>query len=157
MVCSGPSGLKLDVQAPEKFKQVELAEQNGNLDLVCELETQIWFDGESRMPDDVDPQQRALLYQMNRTALEHASKGLGERQPDLRPAAFNRLDEIEVPVLVVVGELDLAYTHAAADFMCDNIRRVQRASIGGCAHLPSMEQPQRFNEIVGTFLDEHVK
>jgi pimeloyl-ACP methyl ester carboxylesterase len=155
MVCSGPSGLKLDVPAPEMFKQVELADQEGDLDRVCELETQIWFDGESRTPDEVDPKQRALLYEMNRIALDHDAKGLGERQFDLQPAAYKRLDEIDVPVLVLVGELDLAYTHGAADYMCANIRRVQRVNITGAAHLPSMEQPQRFNQIVGAFLDEH--
>ncbi len=155
MVCSGPSGLKLDVPEPEQFELVALAEQEGDLDRVCELETQIWFDGESRAPGDVDPQQRALLYEMNRTALEHASRGLGERQPDLQPPACKRLDEIDAPVLVLVGELDLPYMHAAADYMGANIRRVQRENIAGTAHLPSMEQAQEFNQIVGAFLDEH--
>jgi pimeloyl-ACP methyl ester carboxylesterase len=154
MVCSGPSGLKIDVPEPPKFSQVEQAEQDGDLDRVCELETQIWFDGESRSPDDVDPLQRALLYEMNRTALEHESKGLGERQFDVQPAAYKRLDEIDVPVLVVAGELDLAYTHAAARYMCSNIRRVQHVDIPGTAHLPSMEQPQRFNQIVDAFLEK---
>ena len=153
MVCSGPSGLKLDVPTPDKFQAVARAEAAGDLDRVCELETQIWFDGLSRSPDDVDPEQRALLYQMNRAALEYDARGVGERLFDLVPAAYKRLDEIDAPVLVVTGELDLPYTHAAADFLCANIRQVERADIAGTAHLPSMERPQHFNNVVGAFLD----
>ena len=147
MVCSGPSGLRLDLPTPEIFDRVAAAEQEGDLDRVCELLTEIWFDGASRAPSDVDAEQRALLYEMCRTGLEHDSKRLGDREFDLQPAAYKRLDEISVPVLVVVGELDLPYTQAAADYMCDNVRRIERANIGGTAHLPSMEQPRKFNRI----------
>ena len=153
MVCSGPSGLKLDVPAPEKFKAVEAAYEAGDIDLCCELETQIWFDGESRSPSEVDPEQRALLYEMNKTALMHdAVKGVGERQHNLETAAYKRLDEIEVPVLVIVGTLDIPYTHAAAGYMCERIKDVTRVEISDAAHLPSMEQPQIFNDAVAAFL-----
>lgn len=155
MVCSAPSGLKLDLPEPALFEQVQLAEQQGDLDRVCELETRIWFDGEARTRDDVDQEQRALLYEMNRTALANDSLGLGERQYDLQPAAYKRLDEINVPVLVVTGDLDLPYTHAAADYMCDRLARVDRERIAGTAHLPNMEQPATFNRIVDRFLAKY--
>ena len=154
MVCSGPSGLKLDVPGPSKFADVERADAQGNLDLVCELETQIWFDGESREPSDVDPRLRALAYEMNRQALEHDAKGLGERERDLEPAAHKRLGEIQSPVLVITGELDIPYMAAAADFMCEHIQDVRRIDVPGAAHLPSMERAGVVNDAVEAFLAE---
>ncbi|HMD82690.1 MAG TPA: alpha/beta hydrolase, partial [Anaerolineales bacterium] len=43
MVGSGPSGLELDVPTPAKFAEAEEAYKAGDLDLVAEIETQIWF------------------------------------------------------------------------------------------------------------------
>ena len=90
---------------------------------------------------------------MNRAALEHDLKELGQRQYDLQPAAYKRLDEITVPVLVVTGAFDLPYTHAAADFMCGCIADVRRIDMP-TAHLPNMEQPVAFNEALDKFLAE---
>jgi pimeloyl-ACP methyl ester carboxylesterase len=66
MVDSGPSGLKLDKPSSSKFADAEKAFEAGNLDLVAEIETQIWFDGIDRTPEQVNPAMRKLLYEMNR-------------------------------------------------------------------------------------------
>ncbi len=154
MVCSSPSGHRLDVPEPEIFREVEKAETAGDFDQVCVLETHIWFDGLSRSAGEVDAPARALLYNMNRTALEHGMRELGERQFDLQPAAYKRLSEVGVPVLVITGSLDLPYTLAAADFMCDGLANVQRVDMA-TAHLPNMEQPGEFNDAVRAFLVEN--
>ena len=57
--------------------QVEKAFEAGDLDLVSELETQIWFDGTGRTPEQVNQPMRKLLYEMNRIALAHEVKQLG--------------------------------------------------------------------------------
>jgi pimeloyl-ACP methyl ester carboxylesterase len=106
MVGSGPSGLELDVQAPTKFADVEKAFEAGDLDLVGELETQIWFDGDGRTPEQVNQEMRKLLYEMNRQALAHEVKQLGKRLPNTDTPAFSRLGEIKIPVLIVVGAHD---------------------------------------------------
>src|SRR5688572_15605859 len=54
MVGSAPSGLELDVPSPAKFAEVEKAFEAGDLNLVCEIETQIWFDGAGRTPEQVN-------------------------------------------------------------------------------------------------------
>ena len=155
MVCSGPSGLKLDLPHPDAFAEVEKAFDAGDLELTSELETRIWFDGLSREPGDVDPEPRALLDEMNLVALRHETRELGgNRQRDLEPAAYARLDEIDVPVLVVAGTLDLPFTAGAADYMCEGIKHARRVDIEATAHLPSMERPAEFNEAVESFLRE---
>ncbi|MBK9940632.1 MAG: alpha/beta hydrolase [Kouleothrix sp.] len=69
MVGSGPSGLELDVATPSKFADAEKAFEAGDLDLLAEIETQIWFDGSDRTPDQVNQAMRKLLYEMDHIAL----------------------------------------------------------------------------------------
>lgn len=153
LVDAGPSGLDLDIPAPAKFAEVERAFAAGNLDLVAELETQIWFDGLNRTPDQVNQPMRNLLYEMDRIALAHEMKQLGKRNPNTPKPAFDRLEELQMPVLVIVGDQDSAYILAAADYMIEKIRSAQKKTIQDAAHLPNMEHPLEFQMIVKTFLE----
>jgi pimeloyl-ACP methyl ester carboxylesterase len=153
MVDSGPPGLDLDVPEPEEFKEVEKAFDAGDLDRVAELETQIWFDGVGRTPDQVDQPMRRLLYEMNRNALSHEAKKLGKRLPDRQVKAADHLGELDMPVLVIVGSNDLPYMHAAADYMLANIPTALKVVIPDAAHLPNMEHPDTFQQVVEKFLD----
>jgi pimeloyl-ACP methyl ester carboxylesterase len=153
LVGSGPGGLELDVPSPAKFADAEKAFEAGNLDLVAEIETQIWFDGIGRTPEQVDPAMRKLLYEMNRLALSHEARQLGKRQPNLQTPAFERLGDLNLPVLVIVGAHDTAYILAAADYMTEKIPSARKVVIADAAHLPNMDQPDEFQGIVKDFLD----
>ncbi len=152
MVGSGPSGLELDVPTPEKFSEVEKAYDAGDFDLVAELETQVWFDGAGRTPEQVNPAMRKLAYEMNRIALSHEAKELGKRLPNTEVPAFDRLGNLSIPVLVIVGDHDTPYMLAAADYMNNNLPNVQRVQIADAAHLPNMDHPTEFETIVKDFL-----
>jgi pimeloyl-ACP methyl ester carboxylesterase len=153
MVGSGPNGLELDVPTPDKFAEAEKAWEAGDLDLVAELETQIWFDGMGRTPAQVDPAMRQLAYEMDRIALSNEAKGLGKRLPDTEVPAVERLTELTIPVLVIVGGHDTPYIQAAADYMLEKIPSAQKAIIPDAAHLPNMDHPDQFQQIVSSFLD----
>lgn len=153
MVDSGPSGLKLDLPTLAKFAEVEKAFDNDNLDLVAEIETQIWFDGMNRTSDQVNQEMRKLAYEMDRTVLSHEIKQLGKHLPNTDVPAFDRLTEIDFPLLVIVGAHDTPYILASADYMLERIPSAQKAIIEDSAHLPNMEQPYRFQEIVKSFLN----
>ena len=152
MVGSGPSGLELAVPAPSKFADVEKAFDAGDLDLVAEIETQIWFDGRDRTPDQVDPTMRNLLREMDRLALAHEVKQLGKRLPNTPTPAFDRLRELTVPVLVIVGAHDTPYILAAADYMLEKLPSARKVVIEDAAHLPNMDHPDEFQGIVKDFL-----
>lgn len=153
MVDSAPSGLELDVARSSKFGDVEKAFEEGDLDRVAELETQIWFDGTGRAPEQVDPAMRKLLWEMNRLALAHEIKELGKRLPNAQTPAFDRLQELDKPVLVIVGAQDTPYTLAAADYVIQKITSARKVIIEDAAHLPNMDQPHEFQEIVEHFLE----
>ena len=153
MVGSGPSGLELDVPAPAKFAEAEKAFEAGDLDLVAEIETQIWFDGLDRTPERVNQAMRKLAYEMDRTALAHEARQLGKRQPNTETPAFDRLTDLNVPVLVIVGEHDTPYILAAADYMVEKIPAASKVIIEDAAHLPNMDHPAEFQAIVKDFLE----
>jgi pimeloyl-ACP methyl ester carboxylesterase len=153
LVGSGPSGLELDMAAPAKFADAEKAFEAGDLDLVAEIETQIWFDGLGRTPEQVDPSMRKLVYEMNRQALAHEVKQLGKRLPNAPALAFDRLADIKIPVLIIVGAHDTPYILAAADYMMERIPSVQKVTIEDAAHLPNLDQPEEFQGIVTNFLE----
>jgi len=153
MVDSGPSGLELDVPASPKYKEAEQAFEAGDLERVAELETQIWFDGEGRSPQQVNQPMRKLLNEMDRIVLANEARNLGKRLPNSPSLAFDRLGELKVPVLVIVGAHDTSYTLAAAEYMMENLPLVRKAVIEDAAHLPNMDQPEEFQGIVNDFLN----
>jgi pimeloyl-ACP methyl ester carboxylesterase len=153
MVGSAPSGLELDVPAPAKFAEAEKAYEAGDLDLVAELETQIWFDGTDRMAVEVNQEMRKLAYEMNRNALSLEARKLGKRLPNTEVPAFDRLSELKLPVLIIVGTQDTPYILAAADYMTEKLPLARKATIDDAAHLPNMEHPQQFQNLVREFLE----
>ena len=151
LVDSKPSGLQLDLPAPAKFKLVEEAEEEGDLEQVAELETQIWFDGD-RPTINVNQEMRSLVYRMNLKALKNDAKELGTQLPNSTTPAIERLGNIEVPVLGIVGESDISYMHAATEFMATKISNFQQTTIKNAAHLPNMDQPEVFQSVLTHFL-----
>ena len=96
----------------------------------------------------------AHLYEMmSSTSAEGAAaahRGRAERRDHL-PI----LSTIRVPSLIVVGEEDYFTPLPIAQLMSDNIPGAQLVSISGAGHLPNMEAPEVFNDILHTFLQQH--
>ena len=153
MVDAGPTGLKLDVPSPPQAAAAEKAYNNGDLDLVAELETQIWFDGSGRQASDVNQAMRKLVYEMDRLGLAHDAKHLGKQIPDTEVPAVQRLTEVTIPVLVIVGEHDTPYILAAADYMVDELPSARKIMVSDAAHLPNLDHPDEFRMAVDDYVD----
>jgi len=152
MVDAGPTGLELDTPTPAGFGEAEKAYNAGDLDRVAETETQLWFDGMGRTPALLNQAMRKLVYEMNRIALSHEAKRLGKRLPDTQVPAIERLNELHIPVLVIVGAHDTPYTLAAADYMVEKIPTARKVTIDDAAHLPNLDHPEEFQGILKTSL-----
>jgi pimeloyl-ACP methyl ester carboxylesterase len=85
-------------------------------------------------------------------AAEYRQEALEERAE--QPRLADRLGEVSAPTLVVVGEDDLADFRLIADLLSENIPGARHATIPGVAHLPPMEDPDRFNSVLLGFLAE---
>jgi pimeloyl-ACP methyl ester carboxylesterase len=75
----------------------------------------------------------------------------GEEIP-LDPPAAERLAEISSPTLIVYGDKDIMDVRQAAGPLAAAIPDARQAVIPDAAHLPQMERPEVFNEIVMWFL-----
>jgi len=154
MVGSSPSGLWLDVPDHPNEREAEEAYKAGELEKVAELEAKIWFEGMGRTAQQVNQTMRKLALEMNRLALSHEARQLGKRLPNTDTPAAERLNEIKIPVLVVIGENDIPYCQKSADYMTENIPNARKETLEDAAHLANMDHPDRFRIILETFLDE---
>jgi|TARA_B100001971_G_C18192236_1_gene539328 pimeloyl-ACP methyl ester carboxylesterase len=73
---------------------------------------------------------------------------------ELDPPAIARLDEIQAPTLVVVGELDQPSIVDLGRRVAEEACNAEIAVISGAAHLVNMERPEAFNQAVLAFLDD---
>ena len=70
------------------------------------------------------------------------------------PPAADRLNELRVPTLVVVGERDLSDFQRIADTLATEIDGARKVVLRGAGHISNMERPVEFNAVVLKFLDE---
>ncbi|HEU0000142.1 MAG TPA: alpha/beta hydrolase [Ktedonobacteraceae bacterium] len=75
----------------------------------------------------------------------------GQKQPT-EPPAWGRLSEIHAPTLLIVGGDDDKLLHTFADKLEQDIPNTMHVTIAETHHMPNMEKPREFNEIVLEFL-----
>jgi 3-oxoadipate enol-lactonase len=151
LVSSALGGFEFEGEQPRQWAELALADEAGDTERVNELELQIWVDGPHRAPGEVDATLREQVREMNRIALSTPEPS-GVEQP-LEPAAINRLGEIQVPTLIITGDLDTHRTLSAARVLAEKIQGALTVVIRGTAHLPNMERPEEFNHHVLSFLN----
>jgi 3-oxoadipate enol-lactonase len=100
----------------------------------------------------VEESVRDLVRETNLIALKTETCELGDERLPKTPAV-NRLGEIQVPTLVIVGDQDRPEIIEAADFLERSITHARNVVIPKTAHLSSMEKPAEFNRIVLEFLE----
>ncbi len=150
---SGVAGFTFAAPPPRQRDALEAALKQGDLERASELEVQIWVDGASRTPDQVNARVRERVREMNLAALKNEALELGDEQP-LNPPAIQRLGELRMPTLIMVGELDMPRILAASDALAAQIAGAKKSIISGAAHVPNMERPAEFNRIVLDFLSK---
>lgn len=125
----------------------------GDLDAAVEVSLRTWVDGPRRKSGDVDPEVRARVAEMQRRAYELQLPvwETAEEEP-LVGNLSERLSEIGAPTLVLVGEEDVPDMHEIADRLERELPDARRASIADTAHVPSMERPREFDQLVLPFL-----
>lgn len=151
LVACQPSGDEFVSKPPPQREEMYAKFDAGDYAGVAELEVQMWVDGPHRTPDQVDTALRQRVREMDTITLRNEALELGEYQP-LDPPAATRLEQVRVPTLIISGDLDRPAMIHAAELMGRTIAGAQTAVITGTAHLPSMEQPILFNQLVLNFL-----
>jgi 3-oxoadipate enol-lactonase len=128
--------------------------ERGDLDAAVEANLSWWVEGPRRRTGQVDPAVRALVARMQRRAFEVTADWDDVEEEELDPPALGRLGEIAVPVLVLIGGLDLdAALFAATRVVAEtaDVRRVDWPDVG---HLPSLERPADFLGLLREWIAE---
>ncbi len=68
----------------------------------------------------------------------------------MRPV-WDRLHEIEVPVLLLAGELDETYVEATRR-MADSLPNAVQGIVPSCGHAPQLEDPDAVATVLREFL-----
>ena len=124
----------------------------GDVDGAVEVTLRFWVDGVGRGPRDVDPAVREAVRGMQLRAYDHLKDADPEaEQPTVEDVA-ERVREIAVPTLLIVGDHDQPDIVRTVERLAQQIPGARLERMPGTAHLPSMEQPERFNELVLDFL-----
>jgi 3-oxoadipate enol-lactonase len=157
LVGAGLPGHAWSAQVQACLAEEDAAVRRGDLDAAVEANLRLWVDGPRRQATDVDPAVRKLVAVMQRRALELQApvwEALEDRIELLVPDLTERLGQVRAPTLVLVGNHDVADIHAIAQRLAHQIGQARHVVIDGAAHLPSLERPAEFDDLVLGFLAE---
>ena len=150
LVAAGLGGWDWD-ETMEAADAAELeALDRGDFDGASWHNVEFWVDGPHRTADDVDVELREKVFAMQRQAFSWENpNAVGSWLVSDRHL---RLGEIAAPTLIVTGELDQPDFAGIAVVLEDQIPDARWESIAGVTHLPPMEAPAGFAELVLDFL-----
>ena len=140
-------------EALELLGRVQQAQQTMDADswLAATLE---WVAGPDRTLEQVDPEVRQRLRGMHEHFVAtHVQPGVVP--PGHVTGSWERLGQITVPVLGIVGELDFVDHHRMCERAVSSVADGRGVvSIPGAGHYPNLERPQEWSEAVDVFLDD---
>jgi 3-oxoadipate enol-lactonase len=128
------------------YEAYDVAEKAGDVDAMADLDVRIWVDGVGQPPTRVPEAIREAVRSMDRP-LVTPGRVFGKPIP-LAPAANQRLSEIRIPTLAVVGGMDTTGTRAAATRLAEGVTRTRLVTLRDVAHMVGMEAPERLAELV---------
>ena len=153
LVGSGLPGHDWSDELKAAWGEEEAAFSAGDLDGAVEVVIRTWVDGPRRRPEDVHPDVRARVAEMQKRAYELQRNIEEDEEELLVEDVAQRLGEIQAPTLVLVGEHDQPDMHAIADRLAREIPSARRETIADTAHVPSMERTAEFDALVLGFLE----
>jgi pimeloyl-ACP methyl ester carboxylesterase len=127
------------------YGPVDAAIEAGELDRALDLELGIW--APLGTADEAGARVREIAFD-NIHQLTMDESG-AER---LEPPAAHRLEELDVPTLILDAEHDPPHHHRIADLLAREIIGARKVVVEGADHVINLRQPERFDELVLPFL-----
>lgn len=131
---------------------MKAASEAGDVDTLVRTEVAFWDLGPSRDVDDVDPEFLQRAIELNVGAAHWDFAGL---DMPLDPPAVSRLHEVDVPALVVVGELDVTESKLGYELLIAGLPHAEGLRFADSAHLPSVERAEQFTSDLRAWLGAH--
>lgn len=146
------SGAPAEPEMERFWEQEEALLEAGDLEAATELNLRLWVDGPQRVLGQADPEVRRRVYAMQMQAFRNPEPDDLEFV-DTDAPAIDRLGELDLPVLVLAGALDLPGKLALAERLGREIPNARYRLLPGVAHMLNMERPDQFNAALKEFLD----
>lgn len=108
------------------------------------------FDTQRAMPDEQKALQRSIRLANDPVGLANSLRGMGVGE---QPSLWNRLGELDMPVLLITGSEDPKFTGFAEEMLVA-LPNAQHKVIEGASHTIHVEQPVQFDEVIIEFLLE---
>ena len=136
-------------QVEDLVTRLAVAEASNDIEEAIAIRTTLWLDGPFQPEGRVTGEARQLFNEMNFVAL-----GLPPTGTNIdAPIAYERLDELSVPTLVMCGDLDLSGIQERSRYLAANVARGTFYQIAGTAHLPTLERPEEVTSVIASFID----
>jgi 3-oxoadipate enol-lactonase len=156
LVAPGLGGHEWSAEAQRADNDETERFEAGDFEGAAESQLAIWVDGPRRSPNDVDPALRERARRMIVRSYELYAEATKNGEPGpvewLDPPASERLGEIRVPTLIVVGDEEVSDMFEIADRLEAEIRGARKVIVRGAAHLLPVEQPEELNRLLLEFL-----
>ena len=149
-VAGGVSGFVYEGDDGPPEAEMERLYEAGDITGLAELETQVWVDGWGQPASRVDPGIRRLVHDWIEADIR-ADKPWG-KPAEIEPPAAERLGDVRVPVLVMIGEVDEPGSVARGRFLAASVAGARLVTFPNVAHMIQLEEPERFTESVLSFL-----
>jgi pimeloyl-ACP methyl ester carboxylesterase len=137
-VSGAPEPAELDPDSQRFDELLDAAYATGDQAAINRLETWLWLDGPSQPEGRVGGEARALALDMNAIILRN-----GNREDDGGSGvdAWQRLDEVGVPVTVACGEFDVPFIAARSRDLAARLPNGRYQALPAMAHQPYLEDP----------------
>jgi 3-oxoadipate enol-lactonase len=129
---------------------------SGDLAAATDLNVRLWVDGPTRGPDPAREAVRERVRTMQQRAFE-VQVAAYESSPEPGPEdpVNLRLEEVNAPTLVIVGDADVPDFLAIADRLDAELPDARKVVLPDTAHTIPLERPDEFRELARDFLREH--
>jgi pimeloyl-ACP methyl ester carboxylesterase len=152
LIAPGMPGWDWSPHVRDGWEAEEAAFERGDRDGAAEASLRLWIDGPRRSPEAVDPGLRALVREMVLRSYELQADAPEDDEEELPGGPLReRLGEIGVPTLVLVGDEDVPDMQAIAAHVAASIGGARLVTLSGVSHLPSLERPGEVNELLLEF------
>lgn len=153
-----PGGSLLATMTPD-FRHFldteEKALSEGDLDGAVEANLDAWVVGPGRTESDLDATVLAAVRTMQRRAFEVTADWKDVEEVELDPPALDRLPDLQAPTLLLIGGHDLETSQDAARRFSEAVPAARRVDWPDVAHLPSMERPEAFLDLLTDWIADH--
>jgi 3-oxoadipate enol-lactonase len=139
---SGLAGFQFRAYSDEQGARAETAWNAGDYEGAADVWLEVWA------PLGVDDRLREIAY--SNAAIDYDELEQSGEQP-----AADRLGELRVPTLVLVGDTEVQGIVDIAHKLATEIPGSRLELLVGADHLPNLRRPEEFDRIVLDFLAEH--